>query len=127
MQDRRDAHGLADLRQTRAAVLGGRFRGEQAVFPRRHGGAARGQDDDVIFQQFLHQSQVGTVLGGAAVVAAHHAGDTPDAAVDDVVVQGVIRAPDGAAQQVPDGLVAEAHHGGGADALGIITGALRLG
>ena len=35
VQHRRDAHGLADLGQAGAAVLGGRFRGQQAEFTRR--------------------------------------------------------------------------------------------
>src|SRR5208337_4151070 len=87
----------------------------QAVFARGHGGAAGGEHDDVVLQQFFDHLQVRVVLGGAAVVAAHHPGHPPDAAVDDVVVQGVIGTPDGAPQQVLDGLVAEAHHHGGAD------------
>ena len=95
---------------------------QQAVFARGHGGAAGGQDDDVVLNQFLDQHHVGGVLGGAAVVAAHHAGHAPDPAVDDVVVQGVVGAPDGAAQQVLDGLVAEAHHRGGLWATGSSPG-----
>ena len=53
-----------------------------------HGGAAGGQHEDVVLDQLLDQLRWDAVMGGAAVVAAHHAGDAPDPAVDDVVVQG---------------------------------------
>ena len=111
--------GMPTVSQTSASpgpqCYTGRFRGQQPDLARGHGGAAGGQDDDVVLQQLLDHGEVGVVVHGAAVVAAHHAGHAPDPAVDDVVVQGVVGAPDGAAQQVLDGLVAEAHHRGMAD------------
>ncbi len=53
---------------------------------------------------------MGTVMGAAAVVAAHHAGHAPHPAADDVVIQGVVGTADRAAQQILDSFIAETDH-----------------
>ena len=53
------------------------------------------------------------IVAGSGIVAADHAGNAADAAVDDVVIQGVISAAEGAAQVILNGFHAKAGDLGG--------------
>jgi len=66
------------------------------------GAAAGGENDDVVLDQFLDDRDMLFIMLGPGVVAADHAGDTANPAIDDVVVEGIVTAPEGSAEMVLD-------------------------
>jgi hypothetical protein len=50
------------------------------------GAASGGQNQYVIFDQFFDNDNVFLIVLGPGVIASHNTGNTPDAAVDNVVV-----------------------------------------
>ncbi len=87
-----------------------RFGHQQAFLAAGHGDAARCQHDNVVFNELLHQPQVGFVMPDSGIVAADHARDAADAAADNIVVERLIGGAERAAQQIVDGFMREADH-----------------
>ena len=89
MQDRRDTGQLADALQACAAVVLGLFGIHQTGLGGSLGGAAGDDQDDVVFQQLLHQLDVGGVGANLGVVAADHGHGAPENAGMDALDQGL--------------------------------------
>jgi hypothetical protein len=69
-----------------------------------NGTTTGGQDDNIIFDEFLNEGDMLLIMLGPGIVTADDTGDTADTAVDDIVVQGEIIAAETAAQMVFDRL-----------------------
>ena len=110
MEDGWKSYRLTDRSQTISSVLSGSLWSKKSCFASSHGAATCCQDDDIVFQQFLDDNQVRAVMHGSGIVAAHHAADPADPAVDDIVVQWGIGPTEGSSQMVVDGFIAEADH-----------------
>ena len=100
MQHRRDTDGLTHLGQTRPAVYCRSSGRQQPLHGAGNAVAAGGQHDNVIFNQLFDQRQMRLVVPRAGIVTADHAGNSADAAVDDIVIEGVIRTAEGAPQMI---------------------------
>ena len=102
VQDRRYTDRLTHFRQTGAAVYGRAFGRQQTFHGAGDAVAAGCQNDNIIFDQFLDNLNMGFIVPGSGIVAADHAGDTPDAAVDDVVIERIVGAAKCSAKMVFD-------------------------
>src|SRR5210317_1458581 len=76
MQYRRNTDGLTDLSQSRTTVNGSSARRQQSMDSCSDCRTTGGQNDDIVFDQFLDQGDMFFVMLGTGVVAAHHTGDT---------------------------------------------------
>ena len=54
---------------------------------------------------------MGRIVDGPHVVAADHAGNAPDPAVDDIVIEWLVTRPEEPTEQVVYCFMAETHHG----------------
>ena len=63
-----------------------------------------------MFDQFLDDCDMPRIQRGTGVVSPNHAGYTPYAAVDNIIVKGDIGSPECSAQMVIDGLVTESRY-----------------
>ena len=50
------------------------------------------------------------IMGSPHVVAAHYPGNTPDPAVNDIVIEWLVACPEQSSEEVVDRLVAEAYN-----------------
>jgi hypothetical protein len=53
---------------------------------------------------------MGIIVSNPGVVTAHHTGDSPNPAVNDIIVQRSVRCPEETTQEVIDRFVAETHN-----------------
>ena len=107
MQYRWDAHRLADLGQTGAAIDLCRFRGQETSLGTGNGIASGGKHNDIMLDQFLDYGDMPLIQRGTRVVSPNNPGHTSYAAVDNVVIEGHIGSSKGPAEVIIDGLVAE--------------------
>src|SRR4030042_2314652 len=82
VKNRRNSNCPSNRGKTGACIDIGRFRGKKASLSAGHGTATRGQNDHVVFDQFLDQGEIGVIVGHTGVVAANHACNPPNPAVD---------------------------------------------
>ncbi len=83
VQDRWNTDNLTDFSQAGTAVNRRAFRGQQAFHGTGNAVTAGGQDEDVIFDQFLDHRDMGFIVTGAGIVAPHHGANAPNTAVDE--------------------------------------------
>jgi hypothetical protein len=89
VQNRRDADRLADLLEPLTGELHGLW-SEETVLAARDGGTTRDHHEHVVGDELSHDVYHADILRRARIAATDDCGQTANATVDDIVIQGTI-------------------------------------
>jgi hypothetical protein len=90
MEHGRNPHGLTDLSKAWATIDLCRLRCQKSCLSAGNGRTPGSKNDNIMLDQFFTNCDMPLIQRGSGVVSPNHAGYTPYAAVDDIIIKGII-------------------------------------
>ena len=103
MKHRRNTNGFTYLRKAGSAKHAGGLRCQEPFRGTGNGVTPGCQNNDVVFNQFFDHGNAAVVMSLSGIITSDHPCAPPDPTVDNVIIQGVVRAPEGSPQMVFNG------------------------
>ena len=100
MKDRGYTHSLTDLFQAGTTIYRCRLRCEQPMNTSGYSTTAGYQNEHIIFKQLFDNSNMLFIVFGTSVVTANNPGNTANAAVYDIVIEGIVTSAERTAEMI---------------------------